>query len=438
MPVQGSPGLAIGIIPLCEGDGSLGVVEIMAPREKVIGREDVLLAIVGQSELVMSVAGMRARTARALEGMTAISRLASEMMGAKTPAEAVRVTVDVCFESLGAPVVGLLPDRDGWGWFLAGTGGLGTRRRSELRAALRGASGPHGTHRSGISTLRRQFQRIVDSQEVGTVRAGEAILLVGCAQDAYGELLEPASAVLAAALRALSVGHRSPRQNQARDIGIALIAHELKGPLVGVRAAIEQAYETHGGREGRALLRRTAEELRQLADLIDPLLQWSMGTETMRREPTDLMQVVDEAVVSSSFGSEGRIVLIDAGVRPVVLADAGQLRGAISNVIRNSLAYSPPDEPIKVRVEADDGAARIEVRDRGPGVPPDERQLVFDPFERGRVGRSTRSGSGLGLFIARRVLEAHGGAISLRPTRSGAVFRLEVPLVEGRSELFAS
>jgi signal transduction histidine kinase len=205
-----------------------------------------------------------------------------------------------------------------------------------------------------------------------------------------------------------------------------------------VHAAIDRACETDAGPEGLELLRRTRDELRQLADLVDPLLQWSMGTGTITRQPTDLVPVVREGVTSSSLGWDGRRVEIDAVDRLVVLGDARQLRGAISNIIRNSMAYSPADEPIKVLVERAGRFARVEVRDRGPGVPADERQLVFDPFERGRLGQSTRAGSGLGLFVARRVLEAHGGTISLRPTRSGAAFRLELPILEERSQRFAS
>ena len=188
MPIQGSPGLAIGILPIGIDGDRLGVVEILAPREKVIGREDVLLALVGQSELVMSAAGFRAQTASALEG--------------KTAAEAVRVTVDVCFEHLGTPVAGILPDRDGWGWFLAGTGGLGARRRSELRATLRVLDSP-AAHRPPISTLQGAFQEIADSRTVVAVPASQAILLFGDSHEEHGQLLDRAGSVLAAAVSKL-------------------------------------------------------------------------------------------------------------------------------------------------------------------------------------------------------------------------------------------
>ncbi len=134
------------------------------------------------------------------------------------------------------------------------------------------------------------------------LRAGGATLLIGDVQQAHGEFLERAASMLGAALAESSVGRQSRARNQARDLGIAVTAHELKGPLVGARAAIERAYETHAGDEGRELLRRTQEELRKLADSIDPLLRWSVGTERMALERTDLVHVVRAAVASSSLG----------------------------------------------------------------------------------------------------------------------------------------
>ena len=438
IPIQGSPGLAIGTFPIMYEDEALGVVEIVAPTDWIMWREDVLLALIGQSAFVLTAALVRSQTERALAGMTAIARLAPELLGARTATEAVRVTVSVCFDHIGTPIAGVLPDRDGWGWFLAGTGGFGARRRAELRAVFRAQTDELGPRRANVSTLRRRFREISACRKVVAIRAGGATLLIGDVQQAHGEFLDRAESLLGAALAQSSVSRRARAQNQARDLGIALTAHELKGPLVGARAAIERAYETHAGDEGRELLRGTQEELRKLADLIDPLLRWSVGTEPMELERTDLVRVVREAVKSSSLGvEEGRLV-IEALDHPFVLADARQLRSAIANLIRNSLAYSPPASPVRIRVDMEHRIARVDVMDQGPGIPPEERQLVFDPFERGRAGKSARRGHGLGLFIARRVLEAHGGSISLRSSRSGAAFRLELPLVEEGRARFAS
>jgi two-component system, OmpR family, sensor kinase len=118
--------------------------------------------------------------------------------------------------------------------------------------------------------------------------------------------------------------------------------------------------------------------------------------------------------------------------------EPGQIRSAIANVVRNALMYSPSGSPVGVRIEPSSRAAQVVVQDRGPGIPLTERDHVFDPFSRGDVGRSSQRGSGLGLFIARRVLEAHGGTISLRSSRSGARFVLEIPSMDERRERSAS
>jgi signal transduction histidine kinase len=103
------------------------------------------------------------------------------------------------------------------------------------------------------------------------------------------------------------------------------------------------------------------------------------------------------------------------------------LRSAIGNVVRNALAYSPPEMPVRIRIECVNRLARGRVRDRGSGIPPEEQVHVFEPFSSGRASGDMRSSSGLGLFITRRVLEAHGGSISLRPSKQRSTFVLELP-----------
>jgi signal transduction histidine kinase len=72
------------------------------------------------------------------------------------------------------------------------------------------------------------------------------------------------------------------------------------------------------------------------------------------------------------------------------------------------------------------------VQDEGPGVPASERERIFDPFARGAAARGVRGGRGLGLFIVRRIAQAHGGSVQLRPSTAGALFCLSIPLDEGR------
>jgi signal transduction histidine kinase len=428
LPIQGAIGLSLGIFPLTHDGDALGVVEVLGPTTMVQDRSDVLIALVGQSALALNSSRIRTEAERALAGMSALLRLASELLWARTSTEVVRLAVKACHDHLVVPVAGLIPDRDGWGWFLAGSDGVGARRRTELRASLQTSHEEPGSRRLRLPSLRVRFRQVTGSRDVVALRAGATVLLLGDVPDGHGDFLKGIASLLDAVLPSMSDGGARASRDRSREVGIAWTAHELKGPLLGARAALELATDENAtGEEGRELLRRTRDELGQLSDLIDPLLRWSTGGELLKRRQTDLVEVTREAVASSSLGVAPDRVLLEAPDQLFVRGDPQQLRSAIANVVRNALMYSPADSKVRVLVEFANRSARVVVRDRGAGIRPEERETVFDPFSRGRANGYTRSGSGLGLFIARRVLEAHGGSISLRPSKAGATFVLEMP-----------
>jgi two-component system OmpR family sensor kinase len=257
------------------------------------------------------------------------------------------------------------------------------------------------------------------------------VLLLGDMPEGQGDFLERICSLLAAVLPRLGLDGVRALERASSEVGIAWTAHELKGPLMGASAALERAADSRED-QGRELLRRTREELQRLSELIDPLLRWSTGAAAPVRGTADLVTITREAVASSCFGLNGdrARVSIDAADHPLVRADRRQLQSAIANVVRNALLYSPSGSPVGVRVESPNGSARVIVRDQGPGIPPGERSTIFDPFSRGRANGS-QPGSGLGLFIARRVLEAHGGSIAMRSANRGATFVLELPVDKG-------
>ncbi len=434
LALQGSPDLTLGIYPLVSDGVALGVIEITARTDVILDREDVLVALVGQSAMLLANAGVRNEAERALAGMSATLRLASDLLWAQTSTEAVRLTVDACAQHLASPIVGLLPDRDGLGWFLAATHGLGVRRRGQLRAVLNGATTRPGSQRPRLPSLRLHFRNVTRCRVVTAERAGVAILLVADAP-ASEDFLARTGALLGGVLKRIE-GAR-PSMDQVSELGIAWTAHELRGPLVGARAALEQATDSEHV-EGQELLRRTKEELRQLSEVIDPLLRWSAGGQSLERTRADLVEITRAAIRSPSLElGEGRVVL-DGPEHLSVDVDPWQLRSAIANVVRNALMYSSSDASVHVAIESTNRQARVVIRDQGSGISREDARHVFDPLARGKTGRATRQGSGLGLFIARRVLEAHGGTISLRPSRSGAVFVLELPRSEERRERSAS
>jgi signal transduction histidine kinase len=120
-------------------------------------------------------------------------------------------------------------------------------------------------------------------------------------------------------------------------------------------------------------------------------------------------------------------VSLAAPSQAVVDADGKHLKAAVANVLRNALAYSPPGSRVSVDVRRGKDSFRVLVKDEGPGIPAETQQDIFESFVRGQAGRLSRRGLGLGLFIARKVVEAHGGAISLHSNR-GTTFKIRLPV----------
>ena len=423
LPVQGSPGLSLGMFPIGTDGERVGVVEVLAPSATLEARHDVLAGLAAHSGVVLANARMRIEAERELAGKKALLELASDLLWARTATEAMRDAIRVCHQHLGKAAVGLLPDRDGWGWFLAASGGLGARRRTRLKVLLRAPNG--ASRRPRIASLRVRFRDVGGFGDVLSARAGAAVILVADAGRDEDEFIQGVVSLVETVLPRLGLHGVRPASGRPTEIGIAWTAHELKGPLLGASAALDRAARTTSS-EGRELMRRTKQELQKLSDLIDPLLRWSTGNGMLTRQEVDLVDITRQAVASTTFITHAERVTVEAADAVYVIGDHQQLRSAIANVVRNALVYSPPDTGVRVRVEASGGSARVVVRDEGPGIAAQERETVFDPFSRGRSA-SGNQGVGLGLFIARRVLEAHGGSISLRPSKLGATFVLELP-----------
>jgi signal transduction histidine kinase len=425
--LRSPPGCTLAIRPLIADGEPVGVVEIIAPAEKLDERSEVIDAVLAQSATVFRSIRDKTESDAALRAMGAELRLAGDLLRAGTPASAVRLVVRLCFDRLDVPVAGLLPDRSGTGWFVAAAHGIGPAKRAELRGSVDEVSVLTRRDRL-LRGLADRFSAIAGRGRSEAVEAGPAVVLVADASLAEEAFVHTVASLLGEALdRIESVGWAEVR-NENLDLAIAWTAHELRGPLVGARAALDQVRVDDADPGGRELLRRTRLELRQLADLVDPLLRWSAGSESLRLRPSDLGRIIRQAVASSCFEFADRTVTVDVPDRLTGRADGRELRGAVANVVRNALEHSPPTSPVSVRAETSGDVVRVRVRDRGPGLPTAERHLIFDPFARGRAADRSRGGRGLGLFIARRVVEAHGGTIGLRPARPGAEFFIELPL----------
>jgi hypothetical protein len=364
--------------------------------------------------------GVSLTDAREVE-VEAVMTLATRLLRERGLEAALRAGVDTMYETLRVPAAGRLTDA-GAAPLLYERGMRGDTRW--LERATVGGTGSFDAPGSGAITVADagmiRFVVLDDGQP--SVRAlARVAMLVSAALD---HPADDGGAVADAVL--------DPR------MGLAWTAHEIRGPLAGVSAAIENVLSEDGLQGKSDLLRRSRQELERLAQLVDPLLRMSPATGHLDAHRADLVEVVDRIVTSPEF-EKGRDRIVVASAGPVAVSvDEAQLTIAVTNLLRNAFAYAPAETAVVVTVAAKDGRALVSVLDGGPGIGADDRLHLFEPYARGSAHSSAHPGSGLGLFIARTVVDAHGGGISYEPWSGGSIFRIELPLEGGGGQASAS
>ena len=205
---------------------------------------------------------------------------------------------------------------------------------------------------------------------------------------------------------------------------VADASHELRTPLAAARTNLE-VLELHDDLtpEQRArILGEAIEELREMTLLIEELVELARGdVAVLETQLTRLDLVVEEAVAVAARRS-GRE--FETRLTPTVVEGSPAALGrAVSNLLDNAVKWSPPDAPVEVAV----AGGVVSVRDRGPGIDPEDVPHVFDRFYRATAARPL-PGSGLGLAIVRQIAEAHGGSVAVEAAPGGgSVFTLRVP-----------
>ena len=193
----------------------------------------------------------------------------------------------------------------------------------------------------------------------------------------------------------------------------AVLAHEIKNPLASLKGNAQLLVAMlPDGEKPRAKAERVVDEALRLEKLTQDLLAF-VRTGEIRKEAIDPVALVTEA-------AGDRATIEAAGAPAKWTLDAARMRQVIVNLVDNALAAGPP---VRVTVRVTSGALAIEVADKGPGVPPAERDKIFEPFFTGKT-----QGTGLGLAVAHRVVEAHGGTIDVADAPGGgALFRVIIP-----------
>jgi signal transduction histidine kinase len=226
----------------------------------------------------------------------------------------------------------------------------------------------------------------------------------------------------------------------ARDEFLSIASHELRTPLTPLQIVLQrllserskEPLETISPDRLRLLLGRSERQVQRLTALVDNLLdvsRVSSGTLRLQREECDLAEVVNEVV--GRFGEEcARAecqVTIQAPPTLVGQWDRLRIEQVITNLLVNAIKYGA-GKPIMIHVERGEGAAKLEVKDQGIGIEPEKVSRIFERFERAVSSRSY-GGLGLGLYIARQIVDAHGGriAVASRPGE-GSTFTIDLPL----------
>ncbi len=220
-------------------------------------------------------------------------------------------------------------------------------------------------------------------------------------------------------------------QVRRRDQFLTLVAHELRTPL----AALQLAVEALGRRiEGPppALQVTAVRQVGRMNALIEELIlvaQLDLGSFVIRSAAVDLLALARDRIRSEehNIAQSGSVLSLQGNTPVVGQWDASALGQIIDKLLENAIRFGQ-GRPVDVTVSQDDGKARLVVRDRGIGIPPERIPALFDRFERG-VSERNYPGLGLGLFIARALVQAMGGTITAASSPSeGTSFTVDLPL----------
>lgn len=280
-----------------------------------------------------------------------------------------------------------------------------------------------------------------------------------------GRALRPVAEITAeaAAIDASDLDRRLPEPRRADELGVlartlngmldriadalrrqrafvAAASHDLRTPLAALQTELELADRPEAGHEElRSALRAARDDAARLAELSGDLLQ--LASVAPEGSPlvlvdVDLSELVAAVMRRVAPVAERAEVRLHSAVRPrLVSVDRIRIEQALANLVVNAVTYSSPGGEVEIAAVANSGHPRgaevdIEVRDRGPGVPAAERDVIFEPFRRG--GDARGPGAGLGLATVRAAVTAHGGSVTVHDRDGGgAVFRIRLPVERG-------
>lgn len=228
---------------------------------------------------------------------------------------------------------------------------------------------------------------------------------------------------------------RAEQAIRARDDLLAMVSHDLRDPLnvIAMASSILEQEVAHDKAMARvAMIRRASRQMEELiANLLDAASIES-GRCTVEPVPLDLVALVHDVLDGFEPVATRKGVQVDKALEApadgrLVLCDRARVAQVLGNLLGNALKFSAAGQRIAVHARPEGSSMQVSVRDQGPGIAGEHLTLVFDRYWKGK--QSGRAGTGLGLFIAKGIVEAHGGRIWVESTLGhGSAFRFTLPL----------
>jgi two-component system sensor histidine kinase KdpD len=213
---------------------------------------------------------------------------------------------------------------------------------------------------------------------------------------------------------------------RVRSSILSSVSHDLKTPLASIIAAgttLSRSREQLSAEEFELLLKAIVTESERLSRIVQNLLSITR-LESPAVELKLSAEAIDEVIAAAldrlgSRLSPSRVHVDIPRDLPLVAAEPALLEQVFCNLFENVARYTPADSPMDIRARGSEGLVQVSVLDRGPGIPHEHRERVFEKFERGPEARTDDGGMGLGLTICRAIVNAHGGSISLVSREGG-------------------
>jgi signal transduction histidine kinase len=276
----------------------------------------------------------------------------------------------------------------------------------------------------------------------GTQRLAEGDLSVRVSVPYQDELAEVAEAFNIMAARLEAAFNRQRELEQARRDLIAAVSHDLRTPLASVRAMVEALSDkVVTDAETVSRYHQTIQgQITSLSLLIDDLFELSKldsGRLSLKLEEAQINDLISDTLESMRAQAESKSVRLQGQVEPdlpPVHMESAKIQRVLYNLVQNAIRHTPADGAISINACKVDNVVQVDVTDTGEGIAEEDLAYIFDEFYRGEKSRNrSTGGAGLGLAIARGIVEAHGGRIWVESQPgAGAIFRFVLPHTAGR------